>query len=158
MTRPPEPSAESTLAGDAYARRIAARLTEGSTDLPYDITERLRAARMQALARRKRAVALAPAVRHAPQTQIVHLGGGAAALSGMPGGDQSRGGWWRAWASAVPLLALLGGLVFINLSQDDSLASELAEVDAALLADDLPPSAYADPGFVQYLRVTAPAR
>ena len=27
-----------------------------------------------------------------------------------------------------------------------------AEVDAALLTDDLPPAAYADPGFAQYLK------
>jgi len=27
-----------------------------------------------------------------------------------------------------------------------------AEVDSALLADDLPPEAYSDPGFVEYLR------
>jgi hypothetical protein len=27
-----------------------------------------------------------------------------------------------------------------------------AEVDAALLSDDLPPQAYADPGFAEFLR------
>jgi hypothetical protein len=31
---------------------------------------------------------------------------------------------------------------------------EVAEVDAALLADDLPPAAYSDPGFVQFLKTT----
>ncbi len=35
--------------------------------------------------------------------------------------------------------------------------NEVAEVDAALLTDDLPPSAYADPGFLQYLKTTAQA-
>lgn len=158
MTRTPEPSPEPALTGDAYARRLTARLSEGTAELPHDITERLRAARMQALARRKRAVVSVPVVRHAPQTQVVLVGGGAAALGSMPGGGQLHAGWWRAAVSAVPLLALLGGLVFINLSHDESLGSELAEVDAALLSDDLPPSAYADPGFVQYLRVSAPAR
>src|SRR5690606_11387562 len=126
---PPEPSTDA-LDIDAYARRVAARLTEGSSDLPYDITERLRAARMQALARRKRPVALA-ALAPAPAT--VHVGGGAAALGAAGGGDGERGAWWRAAATAVPLLALLAGLVFINAAQDDSLASEMAEVDAALL-------------------------
>jgi hypothetical protein len=28
----------------------------------------------------------------------------------------------------------------------------LAEVDSALLIDDLPPAAYADPGFLQFLK------
>ncbi|MBC7727039.1 MAG: DUF3619 family protein, partial [Microbacteriaceae bacterium] len=36
--------------------------------------------------------------------------------------------------------------------QNDHRASEVAEVDAAILTDDLPPSAYADPGFAQFLR------
>ena len=32
---------------------------------------------------------------------------------------------------------------------------ELAEIDTALLVDDLPPAAYSDPGFVQFLRQSA---
>ncbi|AVO48053.1 DUF3619 domain-containing protein [Melaminivora suipulveris] len=150
MNHPPEPAAEAIAAGDAFARRIAARLTEGSDELPYDIGERLRAARMQALARRKRAVA--PVLRPATAGTVLHAGG-TAVLGGHHGGGDPAG-WWRAALSAVPLVALLFGLVFINASQDESLASEIAEVDAAMLADDLPPSAYADPGFVQYLRVS----
>jgi hypothetical protein len=35
---------------------------------------------------------------------------------------------------------------------DDDRANELAEVDSALLIDDLPPAAYADPGFLQFLK------
>ena len=31
---------------------------------------------------------------------------------------------------------------------------EVAEVDAALLTDDLPPAAFSDPGFVQFLKTT----
>jgi hypothetical protein len=34
----------------------------------------------------------------------------------------------------------------------DNRANELAEVDSALLIDDLPPAAYADPGFLQFLK------
>nr|MBP8151769.1 DUF3619 family protein [Xylophilus sp.] len=36
-----------------YARHITQRLTASTGELPYDISERLRAARMQALAKRK---------------------------------------------------------------------------------------------------------
>jgi hypothetical protein len=36
--------------------------------------------------------------------------------------------------------------------QNEHRAHEVAEVDAALLTDDLPPSAYADPGFIQFLK------
>ena len=42
----------------------------------------------------------------------------------------------------------------INVIQNDNRAEEVAEVDAALLTDDLPPAAYADPGFMQFLNGT----
>lgn len=134
---------------DAYALRITARLTQGTAELPYDINERLRAARMQALDKRKKPVALT--VRQTAGGTLVTADGRTAALGG---GGGEGGNWWRALVSAVPLTALAVGLVFINIGQDDSLASEIAEVDAALLTDDLPPSAYADPGFVQFLKTT----
>ncbi|WP_313072761.1 DUF3619 family protein [Melaminivora sp.] len=143
---PAEPTRDASLAMDAYARRLAARLNETGDDLPHDITERLRAARMQALERRRRPQAQA-VLQPVSSLSLLYAG---AAASGS-GGD-GRGGWWRALASAVPLTALLAGLVFINLSHEQVLGSDGSDVDAALLADDLPPSAYADPGFVQYLR------
>ena len=147
MNRTTEPSMQANQAADAYARRLTARLTHGNADLPYDITERLRAARMQALAQRKR-----PAVQSARQSAAathVSSQGSTATLSGW---GSEGGNWWRALVSAVPLTALVVGLVFINMAQDETVATEIAEVDAALLTDDLPPSAYADPGFLQYLK------
>ena len=36
--------------------------------------------------------------------------------------------------------------------QDRTQISVAAEVDAALLADDLPPKAYSDAGFVEFLK------
>ena len=42
--------------------------------------------------------------------------------------------------------------------QVDNRANELAaEVDAALLTDDLPPAAYTDPGFAQFLKTKGAA-
>ena len=147
MNRPPEYPPEITQAADAFARRLTARLSEGNASLPYDITERLRAARMQALAQRKR-----PAIQTVQQTEsatqiLVH--GASASLGGW---GREGGNWWRAVMSAVPLAALVIGLFVVNMEQDDAVASEIAEVDAALLTGDLPPSAYADPGFVQFLK------
>ena len=60
--------------------------------------------------------------------------------------------WWNRVASALPILVLAAGLVTIHVVQNERRASEVAEVDAAILTDDLPPSAYADPGFTQFLR------
>ena len=149
MNRTTEPATPVIQAMDAYALRVTARLTQGTAELPYDITERLRAARMQALDKRKKPAALT--ARQTAGGTLVTANGRTAALGG---GGGEGGNWWRALVSAVPLTALAVGLVFISIGQDDSLASEIAEVDAALLTDDLPPSAYADPGFVQFLKTT----
>jgi len=128
-------------AADRFGRKVAARLAAGMADVPYEVTERLRAARVQALVHRKR-VAQAHVAPH------VILNGGAATLGF---GDEGLSLWNRI-ASALPLLVLAAGLVLIYDVQTEQRASEIAEVDAALLTDDLPPAAYADPGFVQFLK------
>lgn len=130
------------LAADQFARRLTARLSEGTQDLPYDIAERLRAARVQALSERKR-----PALVHRPAPVVVPQGTSAALGWGSEGGN-----WWRSLVSAASMVALLAGLVVIQFSQDEYSTIEVAEVDAALLTDDLPPEAYADPGFAQFLK------
>ncbi len=140
------PSAQAEAAAERFALRVATRLSSGTNELPYDISERLRASRMQALAKRKKLTA--PARIAAP---VIVNGGGSATLG--RGGE--GGGWWSALVSAVPLMALVVGLVVINIAQDEDSANDLAEVDAALLTDDLPPAAYADPGFVQFLKTSA---
>ena len=53
--------------------------------------------------------------------------------------------------SLLPLLALLLGLAFVQWMHMDDQIRDAAEVDSALLADDLPPEAYSDPGFAEYL-------
>lgn len=128
---------------DRFGVKLAARLSASADELPYDISERLRAARMQAMGKRKLAAA---------QSAPVTLSSGGAAVLGF--GDE---GWnlWSKLASALPLIALAVGLVAINVVQDDNGASEVAEVDVAILTDNLPPSAYTDPGFLQFLRVGA---
>lgn len=139
---------------DDYGRRIAGRLSHGLDELPYDISERLRASRMQALARRKKPVAL-PVVRPVVAPIVLPSGRGAV-MGGGP--DQEGARWWQRFASVVPLMALVLGLVFVQTMQEQSTIDEVAEVDAALLTDDLPPSAYADPGFVQFLKTSLPER
>lgn len=141
------PSTPAEVAAERFALRVTARLSSGTDDLPYDISERLRASRMQALAKRK---AVVPVKRTAPAAVVVSMGTSAALGRGSEGGS-----WWNAIVSAVPLLALVIGLVVINTAQDERSASDVAEVDSALLTDDLPPAAYADPGFIQFLKTSA---
>ncbi|WP_296446646.1 DUF3619 family protein [Rhodoferax sp. UBA5149] len=136
-------SYQNQLAQDRFGLLVTARLSDAADDLPYDISERLRAARAQALSKRKVAV-----VRTATSV----------ALSGDTGtltfGHEDLG-WWGRVAAAIPLLALVIGLIAINVIQNENRASEIAEIDAALLTDDLPPAAYTDPGFTQFLKISA---
>jgi hypothetical protein len=89
-----------------------------------------------------------------PSLQPAHAGAVAVSAGGqatLGGGDDNLSLWQRI-ASALPLIVLLAGLVTIHVVQNDRRAREVADVDAALLTDDLPPAAYADPGFVQFLK------
>ncbi|HWP11431.1 MAG TPA: DUF3619 family protein [Ramlibacter sp.] len=135
-----KPLIEPEYRTDWFGRQVAARLSAGTAELPYDVSERLRAARVQAVARRKQA--------HRVGAASVFAFGGAATL----GFDEEGVSLWNRIASVLPLVALAAGLILINAVQNDWRASEVAEVDAALLTDDLPPAAYADSGFLQFLK------
>lgn len=136
-------SYQNQFAQDRFALRITARLSDTIEALPYDISERLRAARVRALSLQKMPVAQTA-------TSVALSGGSATLTFGNEGPN-----WWNRIAAAVPLLALVVGLIAINVIQTDNRAKELAEIDAALLTDDLPPAAYADPGFSQFLKMSA---
>lgn len=125
---------------DRFARRLARRLDAAGTSLPHDISQRLRFAREQAV----RAARLA-AVQ---QAQATVQRDGSLALGGLA--------WpWRL-ASLMPLVVLVGGLYLIGQLHRTQQIHAAAEVDAILLADELPPAAYSDPGFAEYLKRTLP--
>jgi hypothetical protein len=130
-----DPLRATTLA-DQFGRRVAMRLDAGVGAMDYAVGERLRAARVRALQ-----------VRKQPEVAPVVIGRGHSATLEL--GERT---WFLRIASVLPLLVLAAGLVLIHTVQTERRANELAEVDAALLTDDLPPAAYADPGFVQFLR------
>jgi len=124
-------------AQDLFSARVAARLDQASQDLPHGVSERLRAGRMAALAHR-RVYELSPV----------------AAMSGAGGAwhlDPAKSLWARL-SAVLPLIALMAGLAMIGVVQDQDRAHELAEVDTELLTGDLPPSAYTDPGFAEFLK------
>ena len=127
---------------DRFGLKTASYLSAGAADLPYDISERLRAARVQAVAQRKIAK---------PVVATSVVGNGASAALTLGGGDEGMS-WWARLGMVVPLVALVVGLLAINSIQNDKNTRELAEVDSALLTDDLPPAAFSDPGFVQFLK------
>jgi Protein of unknown function (DUF3619) len=126
-----------------FAARLAAGLTERAAATPHDITERLRFAR-------EKAVAHARESRRAGAAAVVLSSGrGGAALGGPPA-------WWQRVASVLPLLVLAAGLLLINERVAQEQVQAAAEIDAVLLADDLPPEAYTDPGFAEFLKTPQP--
>ena len=131
------------LLQDRFALKAASYLSAGTTALPYDISERLRAARVQAVSNRKIAC-----TQNA--SSVVKTGSSAALTWGSDDGLS----WWARVGSVLPLIALVVGLLTINSVQDENRAQEVAEVDAALLTDELPPAAFSDPGFIQFLKTT----
>jgi hypothetical protein len=126
-----------------FGVRVASMLGERAQATAPDISERLRFAREQALARAQ-AARRQEQLASAPSTVVVGRGRSASLAEHL--------GWWVKLASAVPLAMLVLGLVAIDRVHDKAQIAAVAEVDAALLSDDLPPAAYTDPGFAEYLK------
>lgn len=157
-----------------FALRLTARLEDGVQALPHDITERLRVARLQAVDAARAArlgAAVVPLAAGAASTVVgLQLAGGqGAVVMGAPAGTWNEAGQSRqpnhgrrmddgpvAWgwrlASVLPVLALVAGLWGVHAYKAEEKVQAAAEIDTALLTDDLPPDAYADPGFSEYLR------
>lgn len=138
--------AETEALQTRLAARVAAALSARTAELPRDVGERLRASREQALS-------LAHARLQANPSGAPSLVGrsasGAAILA-------RRSSWWQKAAAGVPVLVLLAGLVLIDRWNSIEQVQAAAEIDALLLADELPPGAYIDPGFAEYLKTPQP--
>jgi Protein of unknown function (DUF3619) len=131
-----------------FGWKVAAALDEQVTGLPADIQTRLRFAREQALSRAK-----VSQTATAPAPSVQPNGRGAAILGGGKGTSE---GWWMRLGVIVPVVVLVMGLVWIDRQHTRAQIEAAAEVDAELLADDLPPEAYSDPGFAEFLRSARP--
>jgi len=153
------PSKLSTAELDAritrFGLRVAAGLSERNAALPHDVTERLRFAREQALARAAQARAARTSVATASPT-VVQMGSSLAMAGGPRGtngmGGSGNNGLWSKLVSILPLLALLAGLLLMQQGQIQEQLVAAADVDTALLSDQLPPDAFRDPGFAEFLR------
>mgnify|MGYP000547084066 CR=1 FL=1 len=141
---------------DQFAKALIGKLETGTNDVSHDIAERLRFARQRALDSQKLAQTQT-SIQTTPAWQA-QVGGSLAIGGGAHYGSKNNGfggfnfDHFSKWSSILPLLALVAGLFAINYFQADSRARETAEIDAALLTDDLPPAAYADQGFGQFLK------
>jgi len=118
------------------AYKIRHALNDNLDNLPASTTDRLAAARAQALARKK---ADAPSRAKAQQRRAFDV----RSLFSMQ---------WVARAAVVaPLLAMVAGMVGVYQVEHEQRVAEVAELDAAVLSDDLPLTAYTDHGFNAYL-------
>ena len=123
---------------DQFGKASVALLRQSAANLPSEIKDRLYAARMKALTLKK------------PEKVRVQK----RALASSTGvlGSGSSNGVWDTVGWVAPLAVLVFGLIGIAQWQDDSRINDIAEVDAALLTDDVPPDAYADSGFIAFLK------
>lgn len=127
--------------------RLASFLEAGTQDLPHDITERLRFARQQALEKATHATIKVPQSQpQVAQNIMIHHDGSAS----LGGPDVS---WlWKTVFSVLPLIVLVAGLTGIQVFKESEQISAVAEVDVNLLSDALPPVAYSDPGFAEFVK------
>ncbi len=127
-----------------FALSIRQALDESAERLPYRVSHRLASARQAALAR-------LPVSAEQPATASTVLAGRGAAAQATAGAPTPRFGW-RVLATLVPLVVLLGGLY--GIAQWDAVytADAIADVDEAVLIDEVPISAYADRGFGVFLK------
>lgn len=135
-----------TLALEArLATRLAGSLAARAEAVPHDIGERLRVAREQAVQRARLVREAAPG-----RAQVVGVSAsGAAVLSGFAA-------WRQRLAIVLPLVVMVAGLVAIDSWTARERVLAAADIDAQLLTDSLPPAAYSDPGFAEYLRTAPP--
>lgn len=122
---------------DQFGLATAALLRHGSQSLPAGIKDRLYAARLKALSVKK------------PEKVRIQQQVLANATGNWSTGSRS---FWDNVGWVAPLVVLVFGLIGIAQWQQDSRINDIAELDVALLTDDVPPDAYADSGFMGFLK------
>mgnify|MGYP006284840675 FL=1 len=128
---------------DQLGLLLAQRIHE--SPLPHDVSERLRIGRHQAVMKASVLQSQSP-IKRQQLAYAPELSTAATHRTGKP----SR--MWLGLGSAIPLLSLVIGLFYLSGFHSQKWLSEISRIDAALLADELPPDAFTDPGFLAYLK------
>jgi len=127
----------STTEADQFGLTAASLLRQGTQSLPAGIKDCLYAARLKALSVKK------------PEKVRVAQHVLASSSGNWFTGSRS---FWDNVGWLAPLAVLVFGLIGIAQWQQDSRINDIAELDVALLTDDVPPDAYADSGFLGFLK------
>jgi len=130
---------DSSLNEMAFACKVRQALNENLDNLPPSATNRLALARQNALARKKNGAT--PVFEPIFIPQLSNSGSGR--KMGMP--------IWSRMGVILPLLVLAAGLIGIYQYEVQQRINETADIDALVLADELPISAYLDHGFNAFL-------
>ncbi len=117
---------------ERYGFRVRQALNHGLTDIPPAASRRLEAARHLALSHQKQA---------APQT----------ALAGLGNASFRTGTYTPYLKQILAVFALLLGMWISFYWHSVQYVTEIEEVDSALLTDDLPPDAFLDNDFFEWL-------
>jgi hypothetical protein len=118
-----------------FAYKVRHALNARLDEIPASTADRLANARKLAVSRKK---------AHAPAKLAQR------SLAGNVGAFFSFSSLGRAGV-AIPLLALVAGLAGVYQYEQERRIEEIAELDAAVLSDELPLTAYLDHGFNAYL-------
>lgn len=118
---------------ERYASRVRQALNQGLKDIPPPSARRLEAARHLALSRQKQAV-----------PDLVAAGHGLSLFRFTTGNRYAR--------QLLAALALLLGMWISFYVDSVKYVTAIEEVDSALLADDLPPEAFMDSDFFEWLK------
>ena len=122
-----------------FSAQIKSALDESSGRLPYKISHRLTTAREAAMSQM-------PADGVGLAMSVVGLKTGAAQVeSGLV---------WRFAGVLAPLVIVVGGLFSLQAWDLSAKAEELADVQAAMLTDEVPIDTYADRGFGVFIKNT----
>jgi hypothetical protein len=124
----------------SFAYKVRHALNENLDNLPESTIDKLAAARKTALSR-KRKESVFKSLLIQPR------------LAGRQFGGFFREPhlWLGRMGIALPVIVLVLGLTGIYQVEEQKRISEIAEIDAAVLSDELPLSAYVDNGFNAYL-------
>ncbi len=123
---------------ERFAKRVITLLDANNHHLNGDIQDRLREARLLALNRAK------PEPVLMMQLKAAHPG-------------HKNVSWdkpiWSFTSWLIPIAVVVFGLIAITEWQEDQRIKDIANVDIALLTDDVPTDAFVDNGFMAYLKL-----
>jgi len=130
---------------DQFGKRVANLLDAQSQQLDGNLQDRLLQSRTLAMSR----------VKQEPNFILDRQMAGAGHHFDAP---RFGNPMWSFATWLIPLAVVVLGLIAIVEWQEDLRIKDIATVDIALLTDDVPPSAFADNGYMAYLKMKTLAK